>query len=275
MPPGYTSQQKSAISQFQNFTQADRNTAIRWLKSSGWVADQAVNGYFSGGGGATSNTSGSESKLRSLFDKYRDDPKNSPDIIGVDGSMKYLDAIGVNLEGLDSFAAMEIIQAPSMGEISRDGFVNGWAAVGADSIEKQKAHINFLKKSLPSDKTKFTEIYKFSFQLGKTAQQKAIPLENAAGFWELLFSSPMSPVQWRTPNSPWIDWWGEFLTSKWKKSVNKDMWNETLKFAQMTLDDEQISFWNEESSWPSVIDDFVEFVKEKRGGGEEAEAMEY
>ena len=146
----------------------------------------------------------------------------------------------------------------------------------ADTIEKQKTHIMALKKSLPSDKTKFTEIYKFAFQLGKTPQQKAIPLENAAGFWELLFSSPLSAVKWRTPNSPWIDWWGEFLVSKWKKSVNKDMWNETLKFAQMTLNDEQISFWNEESSWPSVIDDFVEFVrKEKRGGGEEAEAMEY
>lgn len=29
MPSVYTSQQKSAISQFQTFTQADRNTAVR------------------------------------------------------------------------------------------------------------------------------------------------------------------------------------------------------------------------------------------------------
>ena len=55
------------------------------------------------------------------------------------------------------------------------------------------------------------------------------------------------------------------------------MWNETLKFAQLTLEDEAISFWTEESSWPSVIDDFVEWVKkEKRGGGEpEPQQMEY
>jgi hypothetical protein len=73
-------------------------------------------------------------------------------------------------------------------------------------------------------------------------------------------------------------WWKEFLNASWKKSVNKDMWNETLKFAQLTLQDEAISFWNEESSWPSVIDDFVLWVKnEKRGGGDqkEAEEMEY
>ena len=36
------------------------------------------------------------------------------------------------------------------------------------------------------------------------------------------------------------------------------------------VEDESLSFWTEESSWPSVIDDFVLWVKvEKRG-----EAME-
>jgi hypothetical protein len=96
-------------------------------------------------------------------------------------------------------------------------------------------------------------------------------------YWDLLFSSPLSAVKWTSPNTPWLDWWKEFLEASWKKSVNKDMWNETLKFAQLTLEDEAISFWNEESSWPSVIDDFVEWVKnEKRGGAEQkTEEMEY
>ena len=55
------------------------------------------------------------------------------------------------------------------------------------------------------------------------------------------------------------------------------MWNETLKFAQLTLQDEAISFWNEESSWPSVIDDFVGWVKKEKRGGDEpkTEEMEY
>jgi DCN1-like protein 1/2 len=36
------------------------------------------------------------------------------------------------------------------------------------------------------------------------------------------------------------------------------------------LQDESLSFWSEESSWPSVIDDFVQWIRvEKRG-----EAME-
>ncbi|KAJ5057495.1 hypothetical protein J3E72DRAFT_377216 [Bipolaris maydis] len=43
--PVYSSQQKAAIQQFMNFTQLDRNSAIRALKSYGWDAQSAVNAY--------------------------------------------------------------------------------------------------------------------------------------------------------------------------------------------------------------------------------------
>ena len=42
----------------------------------------------------------------------------------------YLTDIGVDIEGLESLAALELIQAPAMGEMAREGFVNGWAAAG-------------------------------------------------------------------------------------------------------------------------------------------------
>lgn len=40
--------------------------------------------------------------------------------------MTYLGQLDVDLEGMDSLAALEVIQAPTMGEITREGFVNGW-----------------------------------------------------------------------------------------------------------------------------------------------------
>lgn len=64
--------------------------------------------------------------MNKLFDKYREDAVGEPDAIGVDGTMSYLQHLEVDLEGLESLAALEIIQAPTMGEISREGFVNGW-----------------------------------------------------------------------------------------------------------------------------------------------------
>ncbi|KAL1594243.1 Scaffold-type E3 ligase [Nothophoma quercina] len=244
-----------------------------------WVAlldPLAVARFYSGGGG-TQASSGAKTALNKLFDQYRENAAGEPDQIGVDGTMSYFEQLEVDLEGMDFLAVSEIIQAPTMGSITREGFVNGWVERDCDTIEKQKAYIKNLKSQLPADKTVFTRVYKYTFLLAKTTEQKAVPLENAIAYWDLLFASPLSAVKWSSPDSPWLDWWKEFLEAKWKKSVNKDMWNETLKFAQLTLQDEAISFWNEESSWPSVIDDFVEWVKnEKRGGSEEkTEEMEY
>ncbi|KAF3037181.1 Scaffold-type E3 ligase [Didymella heteroderae] len=232
--------------------------------------------YYSGGGGSNASAA-TKTTLNKLFDKYRDNATTEPDLIGVDGAMKYLQELEIDFEDIDSLAALEIIQAPTMGEIAREGFVNGWLERDCDTIEKQKTYINNLKTQLPSDRTVFTRVYKYTFLLAKTGQQKAVPLEQAMDYWNLLFSSRFSAVKWASPNTPWLAWWKEFLEVSWKKSVNKDMWNETLKFAQLTLEDEAISFWNEESSWPSVIDDFVEWVKnEKRGGAEQkTEEMEY
>jgi hypothetical protein len=138
-----------------------------------------------------------------------------------------------------------------------------------ESVDKQKSYMKNLKREMPSNKELFTRVYKYTFSIAKTAEQKAVPLEMAIVYWELLFSSPLSAVKWQSETTPWLSWWIEFLNNSWKKSVNKDMWNETLKFAQLTLSDESMSFWNEDSSWPSVIDDFVEWVKEKRGDTQE------
>ncbi|KAL5417650.1 hypothetical protein PMIN06_010386 [Paraphaeosphaeria minitans] len=273
MPPGYNTQQKAAISQFMSFASTDQKTAIKHLKNAGWDPSAAVNAYFSGGGGSGA-ASLSKSSLNKLFDSLRDD-KNSPDTVGPEGAMGYFEKLGVDLEGMDALAVMEVIQAPTMGELGREGFVEGWSSLNADTLDKQKAHLKSLKQRLPTDKAAFDKVYKYTFLLGRPAGAKAVPLDSALAFWELLFTSPLSAMRWSTPNSPWSEWWSEFLNSEWKKSVNKDMWNETLKFAKLTLEDEAMSFWDESSSWPSVIDDFVEWVKqEKRPSQNTVDEME-
>ncbi|KAF2706080.1 defective in cullin neddylation protein 1 [Pleomassaria siparia CBS 279.74] len=231
--------------------------------------------FFSGNGSA-SISSGTKASLNKVFDKYRDDVANSPDAIGVNGTMSYLEDIGVDTEGLDCLAVFEVLQAPAMGEMTREGFVDGWINLNCDTLDKQKAYVNMLKDTLPTSNDTFAKVYKHTFQLAKSGGQKAVPLETATAYWELLFDSPLSAVKWNSRSTPWSTWWIEFLNSSWKKSVNKDMWNETLKFAQLTLKDEAMSFWSEESSWPSVIDEFVEYVKiEKRGGSVAVDEMEY
>ena len=44
--------------------------------------------------------------------------------------MSYLGDLGVNLENVEVLVPLEIVQAVGVGEITREGFINGWRAIG-------------------------------------------------------------------------------------------------------------------------------------------------
>lgn len=142
-----------------------------------------------------------------------------------------------------------------------------------DSFEKQKSHVTRLLQALPTNKEHFTKVYKFTFLFAKAPDKKVIDLEAAIEFWRVLLGSSSSATRWSTPNSSFLDWWIEFLETKYKKAINKDTWEQTLKFAEQCLKDESLQWWSEEAAWPGVIDEFVESVVEKRPK-EESEDME-
>ncbi len=44
--------------------------------------------------------------------------------------MRYLQDLGVNLDNVELLVPLEIIQAPALGEMSKDGFIDGWKKIG-------------------------------------------------------------------------------------------------------------------------------------------------
>ena len=116
---------------------------------------------------------------------------------------------------------------------------------------------------MKTDMLLFKRVYRHAFICSKEKGQKALSLENALVYWEMLFGPSGKP--WITSSTNWIELWLGFLNAKWTKSVNKDMWNQTFEFFQKSLQDESMSFWSEDGAWPGVIDDFVAYAKEKRG----------
>ena len=91
------------------------------------------------------NTFDTSAALNRLFDRYRghfpciihrlccyllrlhlDDPTQEPDSIGVEGSMRYLGDLGVKLDEVVLLAVLTELSAPTMGELSRGGFLEGW-----------------------------------------------------------------------------------------------------------------------------------------------------
>ena len=61
-----------------------------------------------------------------LIQRLPDNAAEEPDKIGIEGSMRYLTDLGVKLDEVVVLAILTELAAPTMGEFTREGFVNGW-----------------------------------------------------------------------------------------------------------------------------------------------------
>jgi len=260
MPP--TSTQRQTLVQFMSITGAPERTALKVLKATNWKLDAAVDGYYSATRVQVSVRDRMVEALNQQFDALRS-PNDEKDIIGIDGTLAYLGQLGINLENAEILVALEAVQAPALGELSRTAFVDAWKVLGLESLPKQKQHIANQIRLLPTDTILFKRVYRHTFYCQKERGQKALPLDNAIMSWELLFHPPGQ--RWVTSSTDWFKLWLKYIDEKWNKSINKDIWNQTLEFYLRTLQDETLEFWTEDSAWPSAIDDFVLFCKEQMG----------
>lgn len=58
---------------------------------------------------------------------HADDPKDSPDTVGMSGMMNYLKDISVSVEDVGMLIISELVGSTTLGEMNRDGFVKGWS----------------------------------------------------------------------------------------------------------------------------------------------------
>ncbi|KAJ9150743.1 Defective in cullin neddylation protein [Pleurostoma richardsiae] len=261
--PALTNLQKSLVTQFVAATGANDKTALRFLKNANFKLDVAADTYFASNpdvGGVSS--AAREATLEKMFDDLRDPSADPKDSIAAESTMAYLTSLGVNMENAEMFVALELVQAPSFGEITRKGFVDGWKATRVNP--SKSAHQQYIRTRiahLSSDPVYFKKVYRHTFIACKEPEQRALTLENALVFWDMIFSPPGRP--WKTASHDWLELWKQFLGEKWTRSVNRDMWNQTLEFANKSMADETLSFWSEDGAWPGVIDEFVAWFREK------------
>lgn len=143
------------------------------------------------------------------------------------------------------------------------------------TIDSQRNFLAQRRASLssPAARDTFKRVYKYTFPLARTGNQRGLAPDDAITYWQLLFKDP-API-WASASSPWLEWWAEFIEHKHKKTVTKDMWEQTLPLFEKTMEDESMGWWSEDAAWPSVIDEFVDFVKtEKRGETKSEEDMD-
>jgi len=268
--PTYSSSQRSSIAQFVSFTQAKESIAARLLKSNDWNVERALDSFYQSGSGSTPVPL-IQQNLSKLFDQYRDNPRDAPDKIGIEGAQKYLTDLGVELDEVAHLAICDLLQCPSIGEFEREPFISGWRSVSTgdrpyDNTTRQAQYVDSIRKRLSTDQAYFKQIYRSSFKLAKPEGQRSVPMDSAIEFWNMFFRHGKGGMEWNTASIKWLDLWCEFYETSGKRPVNKDLWNMVCELVMKTREPggDSLGWWTEDGAWPMAIDEFVGSIRNKR-----------
>jgi DCN1-like protein 1/2 len=211
---------------------------------------------------------------RRILTIFADQPKEQPDRIGIEGAQKYLNDLKLGLEELTHLALCELLQSPSIGEFTREQFISGWRSADKsgsnqsyDNIKAQGEFVRSLRKQLQNDRNYLKQVYRYAFTLARPEGQKNVPVDAAVDFWKMFFDADKGGIEWNSDSTPWLDWWLEYYETKHKRPANKDLWNMVGELVNKTAEPggENMNWWSEDGAWPMAVDEFVTFVKEKRG----------
>jgi|UniRef100_A0A7S4LM59 DCN1-like protein 4/5 len=142
-------------------------------------------------------------------------------------------------------------QAKHSFSISRDEWARAMIALHVDSLKKLKAAIPAMRAEI-TDKDAFKDFYFFVFDFVKEDPATVLGNDTALAYWQLLLGP-----QWPLTNS-----WCTFISEVYKKAITRDVWKQLYYFSQLPTSLE--SYDIDEGAWPSVMDDFVDWFREKK-----------
>jgi len=247
------------VFQFASVADISEKTALEVLRASDWSMDTAFELYFNNGAGQAQAAPTDPAALHTLYELYRDPDQ---DMILAEGVERLCADIDVEPADVVTLVLSYFMKAVNMGEFTKDEFVGGMRAMGCDTAAKLKDKLPELRQML-SEEDDFREVYTYTFGFACEKGQKSLAPDTAIALWQLLFQNR----QWGL-----VPLWCEYVQEHHKKAVTKDTWVQLLEFSKAIKED--MSNYDTEGAWPTLLDEFVDFVHEKRPGGHEVINLE-
>ncbi|KIR60386.1 defective in Cullin neddylation protein 1 [Cryptococcus bacillisporus CA1873] len=263
------------VTQFRAITGTSSADAAKYIKKYKYI-EAAVDAFYNNEPAPRADPA-QERKLGEVWEKFKD--PSDPKLIKIDGTMELCEELDID-PGTDAvlFCLAADLGSKATGEWEKAPFVAGIASYpgNIDSLSKLKAYLPNLREKLVSDPEYFKKVYNHAFQLARGGPQsltRSLPLDTAIDLWTLFFPpafnhspSALSHLPDNTSpqfTQPEFDLWIEFMQQK-NKAVSKDTWALLVDFARSI--DKDFKEYDEDGAWPSMIDDFVEYVREIKGG---------
>ncbi|GEQ72857.1 hypothetical protein JCM33374_g6545 [Metschnikowia sp. JCM 33374] len=243
-----------------SITGTSPDVATMYLEKFHWNINEAANAYLNENHDSTPNSSVTASKaLVDLFDRYKDPENNT--IISIDGTLSYLEDLNIDPEDSRSLTLSYLLKSPQTGEFPRSNFLDFWAANRVNSIPAMKQFIDQSHSRIKNSPSSYEDFYQYCFDFirGSDVRIKYITHEDAVSYWGLLFGERQDLAA----SAERLAQWYEFVESS-KKPITRDTWVMFYKFLLEVINTDPVSLsgYDEMSSWPSMVDEYIEWLYE-------------
>jgi len=203
--------------------------------------------------------------LGRMFNQYKavgvslSESGETGDAVKGQGLLEYGQALGVT-EDTDPGLLIVLwkLGSRTQWEVSRDEFVDGWTVYAAANINAHKNKLTEWRAELDQVEP-FRRFYFWLFDYLKEEQKTILLIDEVTTIWGMLKMETKWPAFWTK--------WMEYVVAAKVRSISKDTWRQFYDFIRShptTLDD-----YDDMSSWPVVIDEFVIWTKTGKMDGEE------
>eukprot|EP00761_Pharyngomonas_kirbyi_P001693 gb/GECH01001697.1/.p1 GENE.gb/GECH01001697.1/~~gb/GECH01001697.1/.p1 ORF type:complete len:382 (+),score=130.00 gb/GECH01001697.1/:1-1146(+) len=202
-----------------------------------------------------------------LFEKYKKrgiEEGGDEDIDAIQGMGLVEFAEDIELDPEESAMMVFIwkLQCQEQYQINRQEFNQGMKKLKVKRVGQLRKAVQKMREEFDMNdydtNGRFNDFYSFVFNYGKAEDARSLPADMAIAFWKIVFLK-------RWMDFPLLEEWCQFIED-YGKAISKDTWNMVLEFAKLARDsyktgDTELAWFDTESAWPSLIDDFVEKIK--------------
>lgn len=247
--------------QFVTVTGASVSLASQWLDKYDWNLQESINGYLNQDSYSRARPLKIDSKLNAIYDKYKD--SNNENKIDINGTIAYLEDLNFDPEHPISLTLAFFLEAPTMGVFTKEKFLNKWQNEKINSRSGMREFILRLHNDLETNHELFQELYNFTFGfLMEVPGQRLLNYELAVDYWRLLLMNKkeFEPCYGR------LEQWFDFILNEYKRGLSNDTWKMFYLFIKTIAlkDPSNFEDYDEMSAWPSVIDEYIEYLKENK-----------
>ena len=202
------------------------------------------------------------------FDRLRaiDRLEDGLDVIGLKGIAQLCSELNIagGVNSLESFIVQWSIGAADFGVITRSEWLHAAHVHDLLHVHSLRDRSKTWQSLVREDATAFSEMYYYIYDFVR-GEDKLLSIDRAVKVWQAVLTPDVFPL-----TQQWCSW----CANDFRKPVSRDIWKQVLEFAKLmnmekeapkirAIVAEVINGFDLSGKWPTAIDDFVQWVRDK------------